>query len=71
MSEWQPMETAPKDGTTILICGFGNVDQKYFVADVRWNDYENDWCLFDPAADTHNWPCYSPSHWMPLPEPPK
>lgn len=66
-SQWRPIETAPKDGTSILICGFGGAN-KYFVADVKWN--EGEWCLFDPAEDLYSWPCYGPSHWMPLPAPP-
>jgi hypothetical protein len=65
---WQPIETAPKDGTGVLM-----VDMKvskpepscaYFYAD-RW------WVLplqerFDIGNDDCPW-WTSPTHWMPLP----
>ena len=65
--EWQPIDTAPKDGTTILICGHGS--NGYFVADAKWDGVA--FCLFHPDDDAHTSHCYHPSHWMPLPEPPK
>lgn len=68
MSEWQSIETAPKDGTNILICGFG--DSGYFVADVKWNEREGEFCLFDPEDDEYTAPTYKPEYWMPLPPPP-
>jgi hypothetical protein len=72
MSEWQPIETAPKDGTT-LILGWLQRDR----VSIGW---------FGPKLSTHGvnygddwgygteWDCkYStpPTHWMPLPEPPR
>ena len=65
--EWQPIETAPKDGTTILIYSAVPLP---FVTDVQWhNGY---FCLFDPYADEHNQPIVvGITHWMPLPPPPK
>ena len=69
MSEWQPISTAPKDGTIILICGFSSTG--YYVADVKWNADEIEFCLFDPETDGHTWPTYEPKFWMPLPVPPE
>jgi hypothetical protein len=66
MSGWQPIETAPKDGTTILVCG--HACEGYYVADVKW--VFGEWCLFDPCDDTHSYPSYDHTHWMPLPAPP-
>lgn len=62
MSEWQPMETAPKDGSTFLI--FEQCEGMSAIATGSWS----------PAAaafvdDAGLW--MSATHWMPLPEPPK
>jgi hypothetical protein len=68
MSEWQPIETAPKDGATIL--GFADGD----MAVVKW--YQEDripeggyWSLTvcGAYAESGEW---WPTHWQPLPEPP-
>lgn len=56
---WRPIETAPKDGATIIGYCPTNVNAIEFM---RWLGEE--W--LDPA--THR--C-RPTHWMPLPEPPK
>lgn len=67
MSEWQPIETAPKDGTNILIYGVGPVP---FITDAVWNN--GFWSLFDPYSDAHNMPItHGVTHWMPLPPPPE
>lgn len=61
MSEWQPIETAPRDGMPILGYKNGN------MATVRW--LWGDWSLCIPGgyAEEDDW---NPTHWMPLPEPP-
>ena len=72
--EWQPIETAPKDGTEILLtdgafthCGrwYDKNNPKYpwkfLDFTYRWKDELNGW------QDNK----YGPTHWMPLPEPPK
>jgi hypothetical protein len=64
-TSWQPIETAPKDGTLVLICGFGS--EGYFVADAKW---DGEWLLFHPDNDDHTEPSYNVSYWMPLPAPP-
>jgi hypothetical protein len=58
---WQPIETAPKDGTPVL--GFM---PKYYQGKggqsvILW--FGNDW------SDMRAHSC-EPSHWMPLPAPP-
>ena len=65
--EWQPIETAPRDGTFVLVCGPDGVDKAQFrdwSFEPAWTrdytaSYEND--LADVTA---------PTHWMPLPPPP-
>lgn len=61
MSDWQPIASAPKDGREILI---GWTDSsRIFIAIFeigRWRD----------AEDGEAFP-FEPTHWMPLPEPPK
>lgn len=64
MNNWQPIETAPKDGTKILACdrwGLCTVIHRYF----------DDWCLSVTGGtyDDNTWD--NPEYWMPLPELPK
>jgi len=62
MTDWKPIETAPKDGTFILVAVPGEVAIHIML--VWWLD---GWCL-----DMTNTPIVgNPTHWMPLPEPPK
>ena len=73
MTEWQPMETAPKDGTAILawpICGGGfySPEGEAQIAYVmRWEERKSIWV---EASGEEYMQC-SPTHWMPLPPPPK
>ena len=55
---WQPIETAPKDGTAFLACWLGLGGQPFEV--VNWDDEANEWIAFGHAVDR-------PTHWMPLP----
>ena len=75
MSEWQPIETAPKDGTTILLyrpdaLPWGRVtpgkweEQKYHK---RPAPFWEIWYKIGGAYESRTW---EPTHWMPLPEPP-
>ena len=62
MSEWQPIETAPKDGGEVLLWqeGWGVIRGWYSGDDKTW---------YGPGAHDSE-PC-RPTHWMPLPRPPK
>lgn len=74
MSEWQPIETAPKDKTLLLygrqvggskddLAGWdGNI-----VASGYWDGIDGSWCV---TGSTWRGPFIGPTHWMPLPEPP-
>lgn len=71
MSDWQPIETAPKDGRHVLLAVTN--DPPNFPGYVSEGYYEEDRdCWYQ--ANTH-WTdqfdgALYPSHWMPLPEPP-
>lgn len=55
---WQTMETAPKDGTEILLWDAGK-----FAIVGYWHPLSGHWTTGDYAL--------VPTHWMPLPEGPK
>jgi hypothetical protein len=80
MREWQPIETAPKDGTRILVYEpSGGLDEVFAcVWGVYWPgprnvpEYAarraNGWVEFDGMDDRQT--VDEPTHWMPLPVPP-
>lgn len=62
---WQSIESAPKDGTEVLLWGRCHLRGSFYGADanVGWfEDASNDWRARDLPI--------KPTHWMPLPEPP-
>lgn len=63
--EWQPIETAPKDGSEILIARAGDcVDLAYWVGEM---DKAWPWAVNGgQTAMAADWP----THWMLLPDPP-
>ena len=66
--EWQPIETAPKDGTDILVM----TGETMHV--VRWINIHGDfdyWAVDDNKHGPFTLRGKAPTHWMPLPEPPK
>lgn len=67
MSEWQPIETAPKDGSSILLfTGTGMIEGNWSFG--RW-DQGVIYATYDGCGGTAFES--NPTHWMPLPEPPK
>ena len=87
MSGWQPIETAPKDGTPILLCW--SDEGHYTNYDLGpvwlgcWHSIYSTWTtlslhqitmienrMSDEALEDVV-TCDSPTHWQPLPEPPK
>lgn len=71
MSQWQPISTAPKDGSKILVAM-----PEELVSIVYWNPNMKQprghlffpWvCEFGGNA----WRSDIPTHWMPLPSPPE
>lgn len=63
--EWRKIETAPKDGTRILITDGEDVGSAFW-GKIRPN--EETWT--DDGEDSA-WGGPYPTHWMPLPEMPK
>lgn len=70
MSEWQPIETAPRDETDILIARFkpGMWSRPPVVA--GWYERGTDepgWYGYDEPERQN---ISDPTHWMPIPPPP-
>ena len=78
MSEWQPIETAPKDGTPFFGWEEPQRGNQWPVV-IMWSEYDDEgkdeigeegfwlYCeelLADVAGEAE------PTHWMPLPNPP-
>lgn len=60
---WSPMDTAPKDGTEVIVYDAGAVFVAHWRDSDEWNVdgwYDHGGCFLSP----------SPTHWMPLPDPP-
>ena len=68
MTEWQPIETAPKDGSAILSWPTGSMfKDDTFSYVVRWCGWRE--CWIEAAGEEYQG--FEPTHWMPLPPPPK
>ena len=74
--DWQPIETAPRDGTPILIFdptksshdqidGLRFDDARYAIGYWRVWKENGEW-MWGNRNSAYN----SPTHWMPLPDPP-
>ena len=77
--EWQPIKTAPKDGTEVLVGK--HISGEWRVCQASWNFFpgcDNPIQGYEP--DVWWWNCDAdwggitddegPSHWMPMPSPP-
>jgi hypothetical protein len=60
--EWQDISTAPKDGIYILAARYDG-----FVKVVKFCPHHNLW----RQENGNYWGTNAPTHWMPLPPPPK
>jgi hypothetical protein len=76
MSEWQPIETAPKDGTAFwaqgiylhsaVICWWRHEYDDTDDGKYPWAFLEPDGLVNGAREDARG----GPTHWMPLPKPP-
>ena len=73
MTKWQPIATAPRGGTIIL-----GWNEKDGIAIIEFRPHSsvynkdsviNQWSVVHDAEDYY-WSDYTPTHWMPLPNPP-
>lgn len=77
MSDWQPIETAPKDGTRIVVYqgnGTGFYTTKGDIGIAAWGkqaspDGNLTWCEVHCCDGVTTYD--HATHWMPLPSPPK
>lgn len=85
MADWQPIETAPRDGTFILAWGPEPVSNPGYEARQTYWAFYGEGSMAKAAYDrdegpsgSWSWsePCrgwvfsWHPTHWMPLPSPP-
>ena len=82
MMDWQPIETAPKDGTEVI--GIYCREWDHFEKTIygpwtiafkrgKWMASWDGWNIIESetyAGTTDKEPDMEPTHWMPLPEPP-
>ena len=77
MSEWQPIETAPKDGTSVLVGGGTLIDQSetypqplpLSTPETAYFAYLDGWIIGN--SETYwEYLIAFPTHWQPLPPPP-
>ena len=69
MTEWQPIETAPKDGTKVLLGRFSGTGTDHDGrVRVDWYRQLGDSYIGWGDFNMRYWP---PTHWMPIPPPPE
>lgn len=72
MGEWQPIDTAPMDGTPILLfaqeplIGFWAKSPRPY----KFEGWTSGWETVGGQYDAGFIPISAPTHWMPLPAPP-
>lgn len=63
--EWQPVETAPTDGTDVIVADPDRLSAEWHIFTARCVDGR--WFRSNIASLPST---VRPTHWMPLPEPP-
>jgi hypothetical protein len=66
MTEWQPIETAPRDGRRVLLCRAKH-PEPWSAHTGYWHKSREIWSPMGMYPERNP----NPTHWMPLPEPPK
>lgn len=78
MSKWRTIDSAPKDGTWVLVtgCESGDEDSTQPCIVAQWTNHLNGetrpggWWQFAWFDSGYYGRCGDPTHWMPLPLPP-
>lgn len=63
MSDWQPIETAPKNQRVIIQANHDATDE---CAMGWWDEIDGNW-YYSPQGHIVQW---KPTHWQPIPAPP-
>lgn len=80
MMEWQPIETAPRDGTPVLLWPphpwssnwrTSTPSQKMHAWVGQWMDMAKGWVASPCEATEYEPETQNPTLWQPLPEPPE
>ena len=70
MSEWKPIESAPKTGERVLLSLGGHVVVACWYS--PWGNWQAGDIPADPIREEyHGIGSEAPTHWMPVPEAPK
>lgn len=67
--EWRTIDSAPKDGTSILVCVTHNTWDGEWET-IQWVDWARDGVAIWPNYQHRIDIPFPPTHWMPLPNPP-
>ena len=69
MTQWQPIETAPKSEIQfIAFTALGRMFVAHYKFNHRRNGGKGEWQFVGPSPPSEG---HKPTHWTPLPEPPK
>lgn len=70
MTDWQPIETAPKNGDWLWgLCSVDGDASNWLMCIIFWEEWPEEgapgWYLMAAAEDAKH--VFTPTHWMPLP----
>ena len=63
--KWQTIETAPKNGQPVLV-----FTDEFKITSAQYDTRYLWWEILVPSEGYRDSDCVTPTHWMPLPEPP-
>lgn len=69
MSEWQPIETAPRDASEVLT--YSKAADVEMIRNSFFDEEYKEWMYYTSTCGIENFDAiFNPTHWMPLPPPP-
>lgn len=69
--QWQPIETAPKDDSWFMVCICHDGECRYVGGKPLIVFWDGANLVTQSGKELNGKGYYSPTHWMPLPEPPR